>query len=75
MKKHSISLSGHRTSITLEEPFWQEIKAIADQQGRPLAQLIKEIDAERFDERPAPNLSSAIRLYVLRILKQRLTGL
>lgn len=72
MQKHSISLSGHRTSITLEAPFWQEIKEIAKRQGISLAQLIKDIDNRRFDNRPAPNLSSAIRLYVLNDLKSRL---
>lgn len=69
MKKHSISLSGHRTSVTLEEPFWQEIKAIAIEQEVSLAKLIQQIDAKRFDVRPAPNLSSAIRLYVLEYVK------
>ncbi len=64
MKKHSVTLNGHRTSITLEEEFWRELNAIAAKQKRPLQQLIAEIDAAHHG-----NLSSALRLYVLKALK------
>ena len=50
IRKHSATLHGHRTSFTLEEPFWHELKHIADQRGIPLARLIAEIDA-RFGKR------------------------
>ena len=64
--KHSATLHGHRTSFTLEEPFWQELKAIANSRGLPLARLIAEID----DSRGADgNLSSALRVYVLAWVK------
>ncbi|AWI57762.1 ribbon-helix-helix domain-containing protein [Sinorhizobium fredii] len=64
--KHSATLHGHRTSFTLEDPFWQELKSIAKSRGMPLARLIAEIDDGRGSE---GNLSSAIRLYVLAWIK------
>ncbi|OAP38422.1 aryl-sulfate sulfotransferase [Sinorhizobium glycinis] len=64
--KHSATLHGHRTSFTLEEPFWQELKSIAKRRGMPLARLIAEIDDGRS---PEGNLSSALRLYVLAWVK------
>lgn len=66
IRKHSATLHGHRTSFSLEEPFWQELKAIAEIRQIPLAQLIAEID----DGRPADsNLSSALRVHVLTWIK------
>jgi len=66
IRKHSATLHGHRTSFSLEEPFWQELKAIADSRRIALAQLIAEID----DGRPADsNLSSALRVHVLTWVK------
>lgn len=66
IRKHSVSLHGHRTSLSLEEPFWQELKAIAVARDLSLAALIAEIDEAR---EPSTNLSSALRLYVLDVLK------
>ncbi|WP_331371588.1 ribbon-helix-helix domain-containing protein [Sinorhizobium chiapasense] len=66
--KHSATLHGHRTSITLEEPFWQELKSIAQSRGMPLARLIAEVDDGRS---PDGNLSSALRVYVLAWVKSR----
>ncbi|MCE7027431.1 ribbon-helix-helix domain-containing protein [Jiella avicenniae] len=62
MIKRSVSISGHPTSISVEERFWQCLREIAAREDLPLARLIARIDAERD---PAANLSSAIRLYVL----------
>ena len=70
IRKHSATLHGHRTSFSLEEPFWQELKVIADGRQIPLAQLIAEID----DMRPTDsNLSSALRLHVLAWIKAERT--
>lgn len=66
IRKHSITLHGHRTSFSLEEAFWQELNAIADQRQIPLAALVIEIDETRD---PRTNLSSAARLHVLAHLK------
>lgn len=68
IRKHSVSLHGHRTSLSLEEAFWHELKAIAATRDLSLASLIAEID----EDRPAStNLSSALRLHVLEVLKAR----
>lgn len=61
-KKHSFNISGHQTSITLEDEFWQALKHIAVQNKQSLAQIIIKIDNQRKDE----NLSSAVRLYILK---------
>jgi predicted DNA-binding ribbon-helix-helix protein len=63
--KHSISIAGHQTSITLEEEFWTELKLIAARRGISLNRLVAEVDSAR-----TGNLSSALRLYVLADLKE-----
>ena len=63
--KRSVTIAGHRTSISLERPFWDALQRIADKRGVSMAALIAEIDAERAKQ-PAPaNLSSALRVFVL----------
>ena len=62
MKKISVSLSGHQTSITLETEFINELKKLAIQQNRSIASIINEIDSTRS---PNTNLSSAIRVWIL----------
>ena len=59
--KRSVVIAGHRTSISLEEAFWRELKEIAGLRKMPLSELIGTIDTERTHA----NLSSAIRLFVL----------
>jgi predicted DNA-binding ribbon-helix-helix protein len=59
--KRSVVIAGHRTSISLEEAFWKELKEIAGLRKMPLSELIGTIDTERTHA----NLSSAIRLFVL----------
>lgn len=66
IRKHSATLHGHRTSFSLEEPFWLELNAIAAARRMPLAELLCEIDDAR---PPDSNLSSALRVYVLNALK------
>lgn len=60
VRKHSILLEGHATSVTLEDDFWVLLKRIAKAQNKPINQLISEIDHIR-----AIPLSSALRLFVL----------
>ena len=69
MKKRSISIHGHRTSVSLEEPFWNNLRAIAAQRGLSLASLVQMIDKER-----NVGLSSALRLFVLAELTQNTAG-
>ena len=61
--KHSLTLHGHRTSVSLEDEFWQAFRAIAAARGQPLNALAAEIDAARGVD---TGLTSAIRLFVLR---------
>ena len=68
MKKRSMTIHGHRTSVSLEEPFWATLRAIADQRGLSLASLVQIIDKER------SSLSSALRLFVLAELIQNTAG-
>lgn len=68
IRKHSATLHGHRTSFSLEDAFWDELKVIAAARKLSIAALIAEID----DARPGEsNLSSALRLHVLSWLKQQ----
>ena len=67
IRKRSVTLSGHRTSLSVEDAFWTEIQEIARERAMPLAALIAEIDAAR---PPDCNLSSAVRLHVLAWLKR-----
>lgn len=62
MGKRSITVAGHRTSISLEEPFWQALAEIAAARQMSLAGMVVEIDRTR---PAAVNLSSAVRLFVL----------
>ncbi len=60
--KHSLTLRGHRTSVSLEDAFWQGFRKLADREGMTINGLAAEIDATRGDV----GLASAIRVYVLR---------
>ena len=66
MDKHSVIISGHSTSLSLEPEFWSELKTIARDKKIPVATLIEEIDNIR-----TGNLSAAVRIYVLNFLKQK----
>ena len=67
VRKRSLTIAGHRTSISLEDPFWDGLKALADHRGVPLAELVRRIDAARLDQgrKDAGGLSSALRVAVL----------
>ena len=64
--KRSVTIAGHRTSVSLEAPFWDALKEIATARGLSLNDLIAEVDRNR-----AGNLSSALRLFVLTVLRER----
>jgi predicted DNA-binding ribbon-helix-helix protein len=67
--KRSIILAGHKTSISLEEGFWEALKDIAGKQKQTISELITSIDADR----SLGNLSSAARLFVLNHYQRRLS--
>ncbi len=64
--KRSVLVAGHKTSVTLEGPFWDLLGDIATERGTSINRLIAEIDRDR-----SGNLSSAIRVYVLERLRER----
>ena len=66
--KRSILIAGHRTSVSVEDDFWEALHKIAEQRHETLSHLIASIDAER----KHANLSSAIRLYVLEFYRDAL---
>lgn len=68
VRKRSVTIAGHRTSLSLEEAFWNELKILATEEGLSLNKLVERIDEER-----SGNLSSALRVYVLKNLQKRLT--
>lgn len=67
LKKYSVTIAGHRTSLSLEPEFWECLCALAREQGIATAALLREIDAAR-GTRP---LSGAVRLYVLHHLRNQ----
>lgn len=75
-KKHSLTLKGHRTSVSLEDEFWQAFRDIASAKGLPINVLAAEIDAGRSNDtgQIETGLASAIRLYVLGYYR-RISGL
>lgn len=60
-EKRSFSIAGHRTSISLEAPFWEALQALSAEAGVSLAQLVATIDGQR----GRTNLSSAVRVHIL----------
>lgn len=67
MKKISVIIAGrHQTSISLEDEFWIELQKIAKEKSSTINQLVTEIDSIREHE----NLSSAIRVYILKYIKK-----
>jgi predicted DNA-binding ribbon-helix-helix protein len=68
LRKRSVLIAGHRTSLSLESAFWEQLKAIAGRRRISLNKLIEEIDRTRSTEDKPANLSSAIRLFVLQHL-------
>lgn len=70
--KRSLMIRGHRTSISLEEPFWKELARLAARRGLSLPAMVAEIDQARG---AATNLSSAVRLAVLADALERANSL
>jgi len=60
LQRKSVTIAGHRTSVTLEAAFWQVLDRLAKTDGRSRAALIQQVDAGR-----SGTLSSALRVYVL----------
>ena len=69
MQKRSLTIQGHRTSISLEEPFWVALNEIAKTRQQSVASLVQMIDKERVG-----GLSSAIRRFILAELRHQLAA-
>ena len=65
VRKRSVVVAGHKTSVSLEQPFWDELARIAQARGQSLNALIGAIDKGRDG-----NLSSALRVFVLEAVKK-----
>jgi predicted DNA-binding ribbon-helix-helix protein len=65
--KRSFSIGGHRTSISLEPPFWSALKEVAAHERTPLARLVGSIDKNRGES----GLSSAVRIWLLKYYQAR----
>ena len=66
MQKHSVTLSGHPTSISIEKEFWDILKKIAKNRNQTINSLISDLDKKRDG-----NLSSTIRLFILREVQSK----
>lgn len=67
VKKRSVMVGGHRTSISLESAFWEALVRLAAAEGKTIAEMVSDIDAAR-----TGNLSSAIRVWILERAQQGL---
>jgi predicted DNA-binding ribbon-helix-helix protein len=71
VRKRSVRIAGHRSSVSLEPEFWEALKALAAARGLSVERLIGEVDGARSGR----NLSSALRLHVLAELRRRAASL
>jgi predicted DNA-binding ribbon-helix-helix protein len=67
LSKHSLVIAGHRTSISLERAFWDALQSIARERQVSIAALVASVDAQR----GGANLSSALRVFVLKETARR----
>jgi len=67
IRKRSIIVAGRKTSISLEDEFWDCLREMAEERGDPISRLITSIDADR----QSSNLSSGIRLFILRYYREQ----
>lgn len=74
MRKRSITIHGHQTSVSLEDEFWDELATVAEHRKLSLNALVTEVDKAR-DTRKTTNgnLSSALRVYVLQQVKRKIS--
>ncbi|MFY8095675.1 MAG: ribbon-helix-helix domain-containing protein [Niveispirillum sp.] len=66
VRKRSVMIAGHPTSVTLEAPFWDALKELAAAEGLSVNALIERVDASR-----TSNLSSALRVHILAAFRSR----
>ena len=69
VRKRSVTLAGHATSLSLEEPFWTDLREVARRRGLSLNALVASVDAGR-----EGNLSSALRVFIRDCYRRRELG-
>ena len=69
LEKHSVTIAGHRTSITLERCFWRNLHRIAAEKDCPVSEIVRQLDEAR-----TGSLSGAVRAFILQDLEQRNTA-
>jgi predicted DNA-binding ribbon-helix-helix protein len=69
LRRRSVTIAGHRTSVSLEDPFWDQLKNVAGERNISVAQVVAEVDKGR-----GGNLSSALRVFVLQEVLKRQAG-
>ncbi len=72
--KRSVTIAGHRTSISLEVEFWDALKSIAAEENVSLSQLVERIDSARSAAGRQAGLSSTIRVFVLNRFRGKTAG-
>ncbi len=71
IRKRSVTLAGHKTSLSLEDAFWRALKDLARSEGLSVNALVACIDRAQTGHERGGNLSSAVRVYVLRCLQEK----
>ena len=71
IRRYSVTLHGHRTSISLEPEFWALLRQVAEQDGLSVTALIQTVDDVRLNTSLPSGLSSALRVYLLQCLLNR----
>ena len=64
-RKRSVLISGHATSISMEDAFWTHLSELANSRGQSVNALVAQIDEARVADPDTPNLSGAIRIWIL----------
>ena len=70
IRKRSVTLAGHKTSLSLEDAFWRALKGQARDEGLSTNALVARIDRAQTDHQGGGNLSSAVRVHILRRLQK-----
>ncbi|MEE8535824.1 MAG: ribbon-helix-helix domain-containing protein, partial [Kiloniellales bacterium] len=71
IRKRSVTLAGHKTSLSLEDAFWRALKDLARDEGLSANALVARIDRAQTGHEGGGNLSSAVRVHVLRCLQDK----
>lgn len=68
MKKRSLSIHGHPTSVALEPEFWAQVDLAAETKDQSVSALVRDLDDQRLIDAPEQGLASYIRVWVLKRL-------